>query len=208
MRPAQILANSARSQQLSVFLYSSSADVHERSSGAIARSCPGSPMKCCPKEFSRRTVSIGLASLLVNNTSMLAQGSVPAGGCAFLQAGCSFAERGATSFPELAPITDNAAMAIEVSFGVELTMLLQISASPGFYDDGDSGPRGNACASFKPLFPIVQGARPVDGGVAFGRKCYAGLAGSSAGRPVRGSYMRVRWIISFDRKLYKSSCTI
>ena len=65
-------------------------------------------------------------------------------------------------------------------FGVELTMLLQISASPGFYDDGDSGPRGNACASFKPLFPIVQGAPPVDGGVAFGRKCYAGLAGSSA----------------------------
>jgi hypothetical protein len=76
-------------------------------------------------------------------------------------------------------MTGNSDMALAV-IGVELNMLLQISASPAFYDDADSGGGGNAGVMYKPFFPNLPGVPAVAGTVVFGTKCYTGLAGQSA----------------------------
>jgi hypothetical protein len=130
---------------------------------------------CCVRPIDRRAVTFGIASLVASNGGSIAQGASQAAGCAYLQADCSFAEKGFGAYPSINRMTDNAVMALGV-IGVELNMLLGVSASPAFYDDVDSGPQGNAGALFTPFFPNV----PVDGTVVFGTKCYTGLGSQSA----------------------------
>lgn len=140
--------------------------------------CVKADNQCGRTQINRRTMTIGIASLLTSSRRAPAQGFSTAG-CAHLQAGCSFAEKATNSFPALTRLSDNAVIALG-AIGVELNMLLQVTAAPAFYDDADSGVEGNAGALFQPVFATAPGMPPPDGTVLFGRKCYGGLGSQSA----------------------------
>src|SRR5689334_12112046 len=94
-------------------------------------------------QIGRRTITIGMVASLASGGGAQAQGLRATAGCAHLHVGCSFAEKGANSFPGLTHPTDNAVIALG-AIGVELNTLLQVTGSPAFYDDADSGSQGNA----------------------------------------------------------------
>jgi hypothetical protein len=129
--------------------------------------------------FDRRSFTTGIISTLGLCTDSKAQSVAQVAGCVYLQAGCSFAEKGTSTFPSIGRMMDNAELGIG-AIGVELTQLLEVTANPAFYDDAGSGIGGNAGALLKPLFPAVPGTPAADGTIVFGNKCYAGLGAESA----------------------------
>jgi hypothetical protein len=127
----------------------------------------------------RRSFTTGMLSALGLSTASKAQSVPGVAGCVYLQAGCSFAEKGTSTFASIRRMMDNAEFGIG-AIGVELTQLLEVTANPAFYDDGGSGIGGNAGALLKPLFPALPGTPAAEGTIVFGTKCYAGLEAESA----------------------------